>query len=210
MIYESVGLDQPLKQGDIFRDVPRVDLSLTELAVLEDDACRQTTWTEVIADTSKRDGLAAVLPIKPVMGVVMTQNCDAVRGEFVSLCQVELFSKVVSTPPATPKKWKDLIVQHSREHLRYFYLPEAPAFGIADRMAADLRVLLRLRRADLEAMRRNRIGRLNQVGTEHFRENLAQYFRRYPYDEWYPLTREEFEEYQKKSPEPVEPFPWQR
>ena len=26
---------------------------------------------------------------------------------------------------------------------------------------------------------------------------------------WYSLTREELEQYQKDSPEPVRPFPWQ-
>lgn len=60
-------------------------------------------------------------------------------------------------------------------------------------------------------MRANRVGRLNHVGTEHFRESLAQYFRRYPYDEWYPLSSEELREYQNDiAPDHAEPFPWQR
>jgi hypothetical protein len=76
-------------------------------------------------------------------------------------------------------------------------------------MAADLRILLRVPRADLEGMLGNRVCRLNYRGKEHFRESISQYFRRYPYDEWYPLSKEEFEEYEKGSVEPVERFPWQ-
>lgn len=40
-------------------------------------------------------------------------------------------------------------------------------------------------------------------------ESIAQYFRRYPYDEWYPLTNEDFLEYNKEKG-PVEPFEWQK
>ena len=143
------------------------------------------------------------------MGIVISQDCDTARGEYVSLCQIDIFSKVVSTPPTSPKKWADLIVRHSREHLRYFYLPPYPGLGIDERMAVDLRILLRVPRVDLEFLRTNRIGKLNHLGREHFRENIAQFFRRYPYDEWYPLNRDEFEEYQKRSSEPIPRFPWQ-
>lgn len=209
MIYDRIDLNDPIKQGDIFRDVPRVDVSLTELAVVEDDGVRSTTWDDVLVDPHRRDGFTAVLSLRPVLAIVIAQDCDTVRGEFISLCQLEEF-RLVATPATTPKKWKDLIVRHTREKLRYFYLPEDAGFGFNDRMAVDLRLLLRVRRADLEAMRSKRLGRLNDIAAEHFRENLAQFFRRYPYDEWYPLTREEFEEYQKKSPEAVAPFPWQK
>jgi hypothetical protein len=208
MIYERLEITQPIRQGDIFRDVPRVDLSTSQIAVADDDAIRTMTWEDAVADPSRKTGFAAVLPLKPVHAIVITQNCDAVRGEFVSLCQIDTFSSI-ATPPASPKKWKSLIVRHTRENLRYFYLPADPAHGFSERMAADLRVLIRISRSDLEGMRRNRLGRLNPLAYEHFRETIAQFFRRYPYDEWYPLTRDEFQEYQKDSPEPVRPFPWQ-
>jgi len=77
-------------------------------------------------------------------------------------------------------------------------------------MGCDFRVLIRAPRHDLEQMLDLRVGRLNQEATEHFRETLAQYFRRYPYNEWYPLTPDEFREYAVDSPELIEPYPWQR
>jgi len=209
MIYDQVDNLSPIKQGDIFMGVPRVDFSATDLTIIEQDECRQTTWNDTLADGSATEGLAAIIPIKAVMAIVISQNCDTARGEYISLCQIDKFSSVVGTTPSTPKKWASLIVKHSRYNLRYFYLPPDLSLGLGERMAADLRILLRVRRNDLEGMLENRIGRLNHRGKEYFRENISQYFRRYPYDEWYPLDKDEFEEYQKGSPEPVEGFPWQ-
>jgi len=57
---------------------------------------------------------------------------------------------------------------------------------------------------------RFRVGRLNEVASEHFRERIGGFFRRYAYDEWYPLDKAEFEAYRKEKPEPVEPFDWQK
>jgi hypothetical protein len=208
MVYDRIDVTEPIRQGDIFRDVPRVDLSTSQIAVADDDAIRTMSWEDAVADPTRKTGFAAVLPLKPVHAIVITQNCDAVRGEFVSLCQIDTFASI-TTPASSAKKWKSLIVRHTRENLRYFYLPADHAFGFPDRMAADLRVLIRVSRQDLERMRSSRLGRLNPLAYEHFRETIAQFFRRYPYDEWYSLTREEFEEYQKDSPEPVRLFPWQ-
>jgi hypothetical protein len=210
MIYDQVDDKSPIKQGDIFTGVPRADFSATELTVIDNDECRQTTWIDTLADRSAIEGVAAIIPIKAVTAIVISQNCDTARGEFVSLCQIDKFSAVVGTVPSTPKKWASLVVKHSRDNLRYFYLPQDLSVGIDERMAADLRILLRVRRTDLEGMLSNRICKLNHRGKEHFRECVSQFFRRYPYDEWYTLNKEEFEEYERNSVEPVERFPWQR
>jgi len=75
-------------------------------------------------------------------------------------------------------------------------------------MAVDFLVTLRVRRLELESLRSLRKGRLNPVADEHFRERIAEFSRRYPYDEWYPLNREEFDVYRAEYPD-AEPFPWQ-
>jgi hypothetical protein len=55
------------------------------------------------------------------------------------------------------------------------------------------------------------MGRLNDVATEHFRESLGQFYRRYPYNEWYPLTPEEAAAYaDAKKLEAVELYEWQK
>ena len=58
-------------------------------------------------------------------------------------------------------------------------------------------------------MRELRVGRLKDMANEHFREKLASFFRRYAYNAWYPLTKEEFEAYEKENPG-TEPYNWQR
>ena len=56
-----------------------------------------------------------------------------------------------------------------------------------------------------------RIGRLeDEVACPHFRERVAEFFRRYPYNEWYPLDKEEFLEYEKSQDEAIEKYEWQR
>jgi hypothetical protein len=76
-------------------------------------------------------------------------------------------------------------------------------------MGVEFMTTLRVARVDLESLRNLRKGRLNWIAEEHFRERIAEFFRRYPYDEWYPLDTSEFSEYEKEYPD-VHPFPWQK
>ena len=77
-------------------------------------------------------------------------------------------------------------------------------------MAADFQTVFRIPRAELESRRLSlRRGRLNSLAGSHFRERLSEFFRRYPYDEWYPLDRVEMDVYAKAYPE-AERFPWQK
>jgi hypothetical protein len=141
----------------------------------------------------------------------VTQNCDAARGQFICLAQVDPFLEATGrTAPATPKKWEKLIIDHSRSAPRFFYLPPDVAFGFTEPMAADFRIILRVSRIDLETLRTTRrIGRLKEVARDHFRENLAYFFRRYAFNEWYPLTLEQFQAYAEDRDEHLDPFPWQ-
>ncbi|WP_155996384.1 hypothetical protein [Verrucomicrobium sp. 3C] len=49
---------------------------------------------------------------------------------------------------------------------------------------------------------------MNGIADEHFRERIAEFFRRYPYDEWYPLNQDELQTYLEEYPD-AKPFPWQ-
>lgn len=211
MIYESVKPDEPIRQGDIFKNVPRVDLSLANLAVAEDDNHRLTRWRDLVSEGSTTQGITAVLPIKAVTAIVITQDCDAVRGQYLSLCQMDEYLSALNLkdPPASPKKWQSLIVERARTNPRLVYFPAAPENGLNERMAVDFRVILRLPRTDMESLREFRVGRLNTTAAEHFRETLAHFFRRYAFNEWYPLTKEEFDEYAKERREAIEAYPWQ-
>ena len=75
-------------------------------------------------------------------------------------------------------------------------------------MGVDFQDVFTVPRLDLEELRRQRRGRLDGVAEAHFRERIAEFFRSYGYDEWYPLNREEFEAYERDHHGTV-PFPWQ-
>ncbi|MCU0978110.1 MAG: hypothetical protein MUF25_02965, partial [Pirellulaceae bacterium] len=109
---------------------------------------------------------------------------------------------------STPKAWKNILTQHARVNQKWFYLPPDEQIGFLDKMAVDFMVTLRVPRTDLESLRELRKGRLNPVADEHFRERIAEFFRRYPYDECYPLNSDELEAYRAQYPE-TRPFPWQ-
>jgi hypothetical protein len=212
MIYERVGSTEPIRQGDIFAKVPRVDFTLSSLAIIDEhDSLKRTNWREALASKNSSDPISAVLAVKPVTAIVITQNCDAVRGHSLSLCQIDDY--LVATgrqAPKDAKAWQSLLIDTARTNNRFFYLPAAPELGFAAKMAADFRVVLPVPRQDLESMREHRVARLNPIAHEHFRESLGHFFRRYAYNEWYPLNVEEFKQYAAKSAEPIPPYDWQK
>jgi len=145
------------------------------------------------------------------MAIVATQDCDALRSPDITLCEIREFREVErkSKETTAAKKWKDILTQHARINQKWFYLPPDDQIGFDKKMAVDFLVTIRVPREDLEEIRSLRRGRLNKMADEHFRERLTEFFRRYPYDEWYPLNKEEFAEYKKEYPDVV-PFAWQQ
>ncbi|MGA3079435.1 MAG: hypothetical protein ABSG56_37880 [Bryobacteraceae bacterium] len=208
MIYETVAADRPIRQGDIFRHVPRVDMSLTSLPVVEDDGTREENWQTIELNSE----VTAVLSVKSVTGIVITQNCDAQRGEYICLAQVDPFLAVLGEEkqPRNPDKWQSLIIRQAKTNFRLFYLPADETVGFSEPMVADFRIILRVSHIDLENFTDKRVGALDRVAGEHFRESIAHFFRRYAYNEWYSLTKEQFEAYSRRCEEPLEPFPWQK
>jgi hypothetical protein len=213
MIYSPVSAEEPIRQGDIFRNVPRVDFTLSSLAVIDDnDELKATTWREVLGSPNRSNPISAVLAVKPVMAIVITQNCDAARGESLSLCQIEdyLTANGQEKPPKDAKAWQSLLMRTTRTNSRFFYLPVDARFGVQVKLAVDFRAVLPVPRKDLESLRDYRIARLNPIALEHFRESLSHFFRRYAYNEWYPLTAEEFKLYAAQVGEPVTAYDWQK
>lgn len=212
MIYLRVDPAEPIQQGDIFRNIPRIDFTLSELAIVgADEELSQTSWREVFTQGHSAGPVSALLSIRSVTAIVITQNCDASRGQFISLCQVDDYLEAFNhkDPPKSAKKWKNLIVEKARSNTRFYYLPESSNFGFEQKQAADFRVVLSIPRVDLEQMRDQRIAKLNAHANEHFRESLSHFFRRYAYNEWYPLNSEEFQAYSEDLGEPVKPYPGQ-
>lgn len=209
MIYEYPGMDVPIRQGDIFVGLPRVEVSLDRVPVLEGDgSMTEREWREIAGDEQE---VTAVLPIRPVMAIVATQDCDATHGQDITLCEIHPFRQVErkAAQTAAPKKWTNILTQQARINQKWFYLPPDQKIGFADKMAVAFMVTLRVPRVELEALRDLRRGRLNPLADEHFRERISDFFRRYPYDEWYPLDPQELKAYIDEYPD-AQPFPWQQ
>ena len=213
-MYESVPLDGAIRQGDIFIGLPKVELSLKAVDVLtESGRIAQQSWTDV---ANAGVPATASVVVEPVCAIVASQDCDAAREEYINLWQVARLVDVVPEAANTsknskkPGKFIALITRSSRINLKFFYLPEAQEYGIADRMAVDFLVSLRLFREDLLEHRHLRICRLADVAYEHFRERCSEFYRRYPYNEWYPMTKTEFGIYKdSQKGADIRPYPGQ-
>jgi hypothetical protein len=209
MIYDFPGSSEPIGQGDIFSAIPRIDINLNELPILEGENFFKKDWLNISKNNDPKQTLVA---IRPVIAIVITQDCDAVRDDDIALCEISSFAEIypAGKDAKYPNKTMSIITTHSRTNLKWFYLPVENKIGFTNKMAVDFKSVLKASRTYLEKnVSQLRIARLNSVASEHFREHLSEYFRRYPYNEWYPLDKAEFEEYSKAKREKIEPYPGQ-
>lgn len=207
MIYDFPELTAPIRQGDIFIGIPRIDISLKEVMVVNDQGPQSIKWEALV---QQKQPAEIIVPVRPVAAIVATQDCDAIRSPDITLCEIREFRAIEkkSKDTASAKGWKSILTQHARINQKWFYLPPDEQLGFSGKMGVDFLVTLRVPREDLENFRSFRCGRLNDTADEHFRERIGEFFRRYPYDEWYILDKDEFKEY-KKEYQDVEPFSWQ-
>lgn len=207
MIYDAPDPSSPISQGDIFFFVPKVHLPEDELTIIDDDGARALDWEDFASDDR---AVSAVLDVRPTVGIVGTQECDALRAPEITLFEGRPFRDVEgkSNSANSPKSWVNILTQHARVNQKWFYLPPDARVGFSEKMGADFLTPIRVPRAVLERLMRHRRGRLNHVAGQHFRERVSEFFRRYPYDEWYALDAGELAEYGKQH-KGVEPFPWQ-
>ncbi|MBA7608025.1 MAG: hypothetical protein GH143_09500 [Calditrichaeota bacterium] len=212
MIYLPPDPSDPIRQGDIFRDIPRADISLNQLAEIQDNHLVKTTWLGILSSGASDTTIAA--KIKCVDAIIITQDCDALRSPDISLCEIVDFKQLFpGDTPGSISKWVKTIIRQSKINLKWFYLPPSNEVGFNEKKVVDFQTIIRINREDMEQLRQDyRIGRLNDVATEHFRERLGEFFRRYPYNEWYPFNKEEFEKYREiqSSSADIRPYEYQK
>ena len=192
--YEKIGNDQPIRQGDIFFPLPRPKISLDELETISEDAgSKAVKWMDV----KDLDRILVTVELEKTWGIIATQDCDAARSPIISLFQIEPFEKVTKARPGDPKAWVSMLTQRICKNASWFYLMKDELLGIDERMAVNFHKVFQIRREDLKDNIELRKGRLAYVAYEHYREAIAQYFRRYPYNEWYQFDEEELTAYAK-------------
>jgi len=208
MIYVFPKQTDPIRQGDIFIGLPRIDLSLQKVLLVDEKGERIAKWEALAKECQP---LNIIVPVRSVAAIVATQDCDAYRSRDITLCEIREFRDVErkSRNTTAAKSWKNILTQHARINQKWFYLPPSTQLDFSDKMAVDFLVTLRVPREDLENLRSLRRGRLNPIADEHFRERIGEFFRRYPYDEWYALDEQEMLEYEKEYPDAGR-FPWQK
>lgn len=209
MIYNIPDTEDPIRQGDIFRGIPRVDMSLQYVSIIDEMGLTKEVNWDSIADQSNE--MTVIVSVRPVAGIVITQDCDAIRNAEITLCELRPLNQVYpnSNKASKTSSMVKILTQHARHNSKWFYLPQDQHIGLSVRSAVDFSICIRVPRIHLESMRNRRRARLNKVAYEHFREKLSEYFRRYLYDEWYPLNPTEFKSYFENYPD-SQPFPWQR
>jgi hypothetical protein len=210
MIYDHPKARSPLQQGDIFRNVPCPKLDEYVIEVFdENDHLLETTWEGFAQDGRQAD---AVVTITPVTAIVGTQSCDALRSPEITLFEIKPFVEVTGEGRDVEKasSWEKIITKSPRINQKWFYLPPDESLNFKERMAADFRLVVSVPRQVLVRLKAFRIGRLKNVAAQHFRERVGEFFRRYPYDEWYPLNRVELDAYEIRQKMKVRHFYWQK
>ncbi len=148
MIYTNVDISEPLRQGDVFTRLPRIDISLDSLVLADESGERQVAWRDIC---QRQDSIEAILPIRSVAAIVATQDCDATRSPDITLCEIRKFKDVEgkSRDTKSAKSWKNILTQHARVNQKWFYLPPDRSIGFTEKMAVDFLVTIRLPRKRL-------------------------------------------------------------
>lgn len=206
MIYEKSNADDPIRQGDIFEALPRLDVSLSELGIIDVEGNPAKSSWDAARPVGQTEPLTVVAVATPVRAIVISQDCDCLNKTYINLCEI---ARMTDPLPKSPLDRARKLMQWSLTSPRAFYLPADPEVaGLEERMVVDFGVTLRLKREDLQSLCSRRRCRLGSEAYQHFREALAQYLRRYPVDGWYVLDAVEFAAYRSKYPD-VKPRAWQ-
>lgn len=196
MIYEAVPLSDDLRQGDIFWRLPFSYFNLDELIVFSDDS----TSEEISWQNLTKEDIQVLASIERIYAIVLSQDCDCLREEYISLIAVSEWQKGYKKS----KRWMEEIIKLNRFSPSKMYLPPDNNFNIDKRMHIDFSQIFHLKRENLKDIKSLRLCRLNEEAMEHFREKLAYYFHRYALDEFYPLDKDEMSAYEEMRKEKYE------
>lgn len=197
MIYEYRNSVEPIRQGDIFLGIPKVEIEFASglPTCSATDELEKTPWENIV---ESGDVTSAVLPVRPVPAIVASQDCDAQRAADITLCEIKEFAQIERDYGniGSLRKRVRFLTRQACINLKWFYLPPDKGIGFDRPMVVDFLSTINVPREELEQLIDLRKGRLHdQVAYDHFRERIAHFYRRFAYNEWYPLNKEEMEIY---------------
>jgi hypothetical protein len=112
VIYEFPSPDTPIRQGDIFVGLPRVEISLKSVTVIsENDETEIIPWTSIVEEGKN---VSAILGIRPVSAIVATQDCDTLHSPDITLCEIREFQDVERSTKScnSPASWMKVSLRH--------------------------------------------------------------------------------------------------
>jgi hypothetical protein len=216
-VYTLVPPTDPIRQGDIFRWLPKIEVILGDegLPVLTDqnkDGVKEIDWL-TFAHNSE-DIATATVSVRSVQGIVVSQDCDAARAQNIAFCEIRPFSEIEASS-STAKgiaKVVEVITTNSRKNQKWYYLAPDERLNFIERMGVDFQSMFQVNsemlKKHIELLRLGRV--CDDVAWPHFRERVAEFFRRYPYNEWYPLNNEEVKVYDGGKGRVDIFYPWQQ
>jgi len=79
MIYDFPNPQAPIRQGDIFRQIPHIEFDPARLLVVADLLKRQAEVLDWLQIAVRTERTPALVTLRPVYAIVITQDCDAAR-----------------------------------------------------------------------------------------------------------------------------------
>ncbi len=220
--YYSKKNEDRIEQGDIFLFLPilSIDSNLVNTInpVNGDFSYKEVDLNNYTpSDDNILKNIVVNMELKP--GIVITQNCDVLRSDYVSFCEIKkLIDIEKDLQKMTSEKRKLNYYTENYSHKeKYFYLPEEDDV-FEEKMAIDFSRIYQIKRETLENMLNKRVRSLGEIPLEHLKVKVGNYFKRFAYDKWYLLKKEEFNSYYKLKKDGgmpecelnlIRPYPWQ-
>ena len=198
MFYRKPDENDDIKQGDIFKGLPFTELDLEQMVII--DQRGQINGPKKWEEVKNLDNITAKIKLVETAAIVISQDCDNVRNNFISLARIQTVTEITRKNPENTKTWIKLIIKGpTQSNYQWFYLRDNRLFGFSEKMAANFDVIFQLPRESLLDRRGTlRKASLTELALKHFRDSLVRYFTRYAHDEWYSLSKDEFKVYKEE------------
>ena len=173
MIYEDVDESDPIRQGDIFFQLPFILFEPAKLTILKNNTLMPSDWGK--EKKNKYTKISA--GVYPTWGIVASQDCDASLASYITFFQINDFFNITGIKskdkPKKPNGWQKLLTKKSRLCAAWFYLPPDNENRFeSKRMAVDFESVFQVPRVFLEEQLTTlRKCRLTDVAYEHYRES---------------------------------------
>lgn len=220
--YKTPSTEDDLNQGDIFISLPFVQLEskIVTQMIESDNELKDIDISSYVPDEDqKTDLVVASIIWKP--GIIISQNCDATREEYLSFCEIRKLEDIdkdyAQIIHKTIERKIDYLSRKEYQHqFKYFYLLQDQGIFDGNKMAVDFRRIYQVKKEIIDALKNKRTIKLGGRSLDHFRSKLGNYFKRFAYDGWYVLNKEEYDIFydnaRKKMKDPelnlIKPYPW--